>query len=111
MNENLDRLLASLADPTRRRVVELLSDGPVRSGDLAAGVGLPPTAMSRHLKTLRQAGVVEVETTQDDARGRLYRLRVEEMASLGAWVDQVSAFWAEQLTAFKAHAERKAGQP
>lgn len=110
MAEDIDSLLAALADPTRRRVVELLSDGPVRSGDLAAGVGLPPTTISRHLKTLRQAGVVDVEATEGDARGRLYRLRIEEMASLGVWVDQVSAFWAEQLTAFKAHAERKARQ-
>lgn len=110
MLQDIDRTLAALADPTRRRVVDLLSGGPVRAGDLAAGVGLPATTITRHLKTLRDAGVVDVETTDGDARGRLYRLRVERIASLGAWVDQVSAFWAEQLTGFKAHAERKAGR-
>ncbi|CAN5259321.1 metalloregulator ArsR/SmtB family transcription factor [soil metagenome] len=101
-------MLGALADPTRRRVVELLGNGPVRAGELAAGVGLPPTTITRHLKTLREAGVVDVEATEGDARGRLYRLRVEQMASLGAWVDQVSAFWAEQLAGFEAHAKRKA---
>jgi DNA-binding transcriptional ArsR family regulator len=108
--EDIDMTLAALADPTRRRVVELLRRGPVRAGELAAGVGLPASTMTRHLKTLREAGVVDVVSMEDDARGRLYRLRVDAMDGLQAWVDQVSAFWAEQLSGFKAHAERKAAR-
>ncbi|HLT11319.1 MAG TPA: RNA polymerase subunit sigma-70 [Micromonosporaceae bacterium] len=89
MADNVDRLLEALADPTRRRVVELLSDGPVRAGDLAAGVGLAPTAITRHLKALRDAGVVDVQSVDGDARGRLYRLRAGQLARLRAWIDGV----------------------
>lgn len=89
-------------------MVEVLGAGPARAGDLAAGVGLPPTTTTRHLKTLRDAGIVEVVPLPEDGRGRLYSLRVDRMVGLQAWVDQVSAFWAEQLAAFKVHAHRRA---
>ena len=89
-------------------MVEVLGHGPTRAGDLASGVGLPATATTRHLKTLRDAGIVEVVQLPADGRGRVYSLRVEPMISLQAWTDQVSAYWAEQLAAFKVHAHRRA---
>jgi DNA-binding transcriptional ArsR family regulator len=63
-------------------------------------------AMSRHLRVLRAGGLVEAESGDDDARLRVYRLRPERFVALQAWLDQVQAFWGEQLGAFKAHAER-----
>jgi DNA-binding transcriptional ArsR family regulator len=57
--EALDRTFAALADPHRRRVVELLRDRPRRAGELAAAAGLPPPAMSRHLRVLRESALVE----------------------------------------------------
>lgn len=63
-------------------------------------------ALSRHLKVLRESGLVEVELLADDARGRVYRLRGERLQELQSWLDQMQAFWTEQLDAFKAHAER-----
>lgn len=90
--------------------MELLGRGPVRAGELAEGLGVPATGITRHLKTLREAGIVGVVAVPDDARGRLYELRVDRMVGLQAWVDQVSAYWAEQLAGFKAHAERKAAR-
>ncbi len=99
-----------MADPTRRRMVEVLKHGPARAGDLANGVGLPPTTTTRHLKTLRDARIVEVVPVPEDGRGRVYSLRVEPMLGLQAWIDQVSAYWAEQLAAFKLHAHRRAGR-
>ena len=80
----------------------------MRAGELADGVDLPATAITRHLRTLREAGLVDVVVLEADARVRLYRLRLDAMVGLQAWVDQVSAFWAEQLASFRAHAERKA---
>jgi hypothetical protein len=64
--------------------------------------------MSRHLRVLRASGLVEVEADQidHDARLRVYRLRPEPFVTLQAWLDQVQAFWNEQLGAFKAYAER-----
>jgi DNA-binding transcriptional ArsR family regulator len=63
-------------------------------------------ALSRHLRVLRDSGLVEVETLSDDARGRVYRLRADRFVTLQAWLDQIQAFWSEQLGAFKEHAER-----
>ena len=105
MND-LDATLAALADPTRRQVVDLLRAGPRRAGELAAEAAMSAPAMSRHLRVLRSTGLVEAESDDDDARLRLYRLRPERFVALQAWLDQVQAFWGEQLGAFKAHAER-----
>jgi DNA-binding transcriptional ArsR family regulator len=104
---NIDTVFAALADPTRRRVVELLVEGPKRASDVAAAAGMQPPAMSRHLRVLRASGLVEVETAEGDARERLYRLRPDRFLAMQAWLDQVQAFWSEQLGAFKAHADRQ----
>jgi DNA-binding transcriptional ArsR family regulator len=103
---DLDRTFAALADPTRRRVVELLRKKPRRAGELAAAFKMSPPAMSRHLRVLRRTNLVQEDSLEDDARVRLYRLRREQFAALRGWLDEVEAFWAEQLDAFKAHAER-----
>jgi len=105
MVKNLDEVMAALADPTRRRVVELLKHGPQRAGDLASKTNMSGPAMSRHLRVLRATGMVEAEVTDRDARVRMYRLRAEPFAALRAWLDQVEAFWVDQLGAFKEHAE------
>ena len=94
---HLDSTLAALADPTRRTVVDLLRHGPRRAGELAATVEMSAPAMSRHLRVLRASGLVEAELVDDDARLRVYRLRPERFAALQAWLDQVHAFWAQQL--------------
>jgi DNA-binding transcriptional ArsR family regulator len=105
--KDLDATLSALADPTRRRVVDLLRTGPRRAGELAASAQMSAPAMSRHLRVLRASGLVETSGVIDDARLRVYRLRREPFAALQAWLDQVEAFWSEQLGAFKAHAERR----
>ena len=99
--------LTALADPTRRLVVDLLRERPRRAGELAASVRTSAPAMSRHLRVLRATGLVEVEPLDDDARGRVYRLRREPFADLQAWLDQVQAFWDQQLGSFRARAERR----
>jgi len=101
----LDRTLAALADPHRRKVVELLSGGPKRAGELAAAVGLEPPAMSRHLRTLRQSGLIDDAHPAFDARVRIYSLRPEPMAHLKDWLERAERMWSLQLTAFKAHIE------
>lgn len=105
--KQIDGTLTALADPTRRMVVELLRAGPRRAGELAEAVDTSPPAMSRHLRVLRLTGLVEATLGEDDARARVYQLRPEPFVALQAWLDQVQAFWDEQLRAFKAHVERK----
>ena len=100
--KHLDSTLAALADPTRRRVVELLREQPLRAGELAARAQTSPPAMSRHLRVLRSTGIVEAELSDDDARARVYRLRPERLKALQVWLD---SFWGGQLEAFKARAE------
>jgi DNA-binding transcriptional ArsR family regulator len=102
----IDETLTALADPTRRQVVELLRGDGLRASVIAERVGMSRAAVSRHLRILERSGLVRVETPDADARGRLYRLRPEGLVALGAWLDQVEAFWSEQLDAFKDHAER-----
>jgi len=107
----LDDTLAALADPNRRRVVDLLARGPRAAGDLAREAGLSAPAMSRHLKTLRQSGLVEESHPEFDARVRIYALRPEAMADLLRWLEEAERVWSEQLLAFKAHLEKAPPPP
>jgi DNA-binding transcriptional ArsR family regulator len=103
----VDDVLDALAEPTRRRVVELLGEGPKRAGALAAAVGASPPAMSRHLRVLLEAGVIADERPAFDARARVFRLRPDSILALQAWLDQLQAEWDTQLGSFKRHVERK----
>ena len=106
-NAQLDRTLAALADPHRRQVVDLLRERPLRAGELASATGLRPPAMSRHLRTLRQSGLIEESHPEFDARVRIYSLRPEPMATLKRWLEDTERLWSAQLQAFKAHLEGK----
>ncbi|MEQ8268331.1 MAG: metalloregulator ArsR/SmtB family transcription factor [Parvibaculum sp.] len=106
--EEIDRILAALADPTRRRMVDLLREGPLRAGELAAAFDISGPAVSRHLRVLRENALIEEEEAGDDRRLRVYRLRAAPFADLQAWLEEVAAFWTAQLSAFKVHAEGKA---
>jgi len=100
-------LFGALADPTRRKVIELLSDEPRRAGELAAAVGTSAPVMSRHLRVLLENGIVADERPPDDARARVFRLRPERIHDLQAWLDQLQAHWNEQLASFKRHIENR----
>lgn len=109
MSAALDATLAALADPHRRRVVEVLREGPRPAGELARAVGLAPPAMSRHLRTLRRSGLVEESHPDFDMRVRVYALKPEAMTELKRWLEETERMWAAQLAAFKTHLERDAG--
>jgi len=103
----IDQTLAALADPHRRRAVELLGQRPRRAGELATALKLPAPAMSRHLRMLKESGLVEETHPPFDARVRIYTLKAGAMADLKKWVADTEALWSDQLAAFKAHVERK----
>ena len=98
----------ALADPRRRQVVQMLSTRPHRAGELAAAAGMSPPAMSRHLKTLLDAGLVEDERIRDDARLRVFKLRPQSLVAVQAFLDQLQAEWNTQLRSFKRHVEASA---
>ena len=104
----LDDTLSALADPTRRRVVDMLRKRPHRAGDLARASRVSAPAMSRHLRVLRRTGLIEEQRNLEDARLRVYRLRPQPFRDLQSWLREVETFWTDQLGAFKIHAERKA---
>ena len=106
---SLDATFAALADGTRRGVIDLLRRSPRRASDLADALGASKPAMSRHLRVLRDSGLVET-SSKDDGRERIYTLRRAEFAQLCAWIEDVEAFWTMQLASFKDHVERTRGK-
>jgi DNA-binding transcriptional ArsR family regulator len=100
-------VLQALAEPTRLAVVQLLSTGPRRAGELARAADMSAASMSKHLRVLLETGIVTDERRAEDARLRVFRLRPEPIAVMRAWLDQLQAQWDEQLQAFKQHVEEK----
>jgi DNA-binding transcriptional ArsR family regulator len=106
---SLDATFAALADGTRRGVIDLLRKGPRRASDLADALGASKPAMSRHLRVLRDSGLVET-SSKDDGRERIYTLRPAQFVRLREWVEDVESFWTLQLASFKDHVERTRGK-
>lgn len=107
MTDQLANTFTALADPARLAVIGLLRRGPLRSSEIAQRLALSRPHTSKHLQVLRKAGLVEERGDDEDARARVYQLRAAQFAELRGWLDDVEAFWSDQLQAFKAHAERK----
>jgi DNA-binding transcriptional ArsR family regulator len=100
MAKQIDGILEALADPTRRAIVELLRDSPQRAGAVAAAFPVAAPTISRHLRVLRVNGLIEEVRDAGDARVKVYRLNQIPFTALSAWVDQMQAFWRDQLGAF-----------
>lgn len=95
MMNTLPSTFAALGDPTRFAIVErLLSDGALSAGDLQDVAEISAPAISRHLKVLREAGVISQTI---DAQRRIYAIRPEAMQGLDAWMKSHEAFWQTSL--------------
>jgi DNA-binding transcriptional ArsR family regulator len=105
MSAAIDRTFSALADPHRRKAIELLGERPRRAGELAQLLDLSPPAMSRHLRALREANLVEEWSPDFDTRVRVYSLKDGAIDGLKAWLGQTETLWADQLARFKAHIE------
>src|SRR5690606_32234264 len=105
---HLDDAFGALSDPTRRQVIELLGKAPLRASELAAATAASRPGMSRHLKILREAGLVREEEDALDGRARVYRLEDDAFDDVKGWLGRVETFWAEQLDSFRALAEAHA---
>jgi DNA-binding transcriptional ArsR family regulator len=108
---SIDRTLAALADPHRRAAVDLLRERPRAAGELARSLGLTPPAMSRHLRVLREGGLVAESHPDFDARVRVYTLRPQPMNDLFRWLEETETMWSEQLAEFKTHLESTIADP
>ncbi len=92
----MDAMLQALADPSRRTMLEILRDHPASAGELAAALPIARPGVSRHLRVLRAAGLVEVE---QQAQFRIYRVRPEPLTELDSWLAPYRALWEQRLDA------------
>ena len=98
----------ALADPTRRRILELLAGGERSAGEIASEFVISRPGVSRHLRVLRDAGLVQV---RKDAQRRVYELRPEALADVLAWVEPYRRLWAGRLDALERHLDADKEQP
>jgi DNA-binding transcriptional ArsR family regulator len=94
-------VLVALADATRGQIVEMLSARPHTAGEIHRAFPIAAPAVSRHLRVLRDAGLVEEQRPQEDRRVRVYTLRAEPVQELAGWLEAVSRGWQGQLESFK----------
>ncbi len=94
------QIFDALADPTRRRILELLRTEERPVGELVEALGLSQPAVSRHLRLLREAGLVAARV---DAQRRLYRLRPQSLQELDAWLEPYRLLWSGRLDDLEMH--------
>ena len=96
-------VLDVIAEPTRRRILDAVRSGERSVNELVDEVGMHQPGISRHLKVLREAGLVDVRR---DAQRRLYRLTPEPLMELDAWLEPYRAEWASRLDRLEQHLAR-----
>ena len=96
--------LQVLAEPRRVAILDLLRDGERPVGELVDRLGLSQPAVSKHLRILKDAGLVEVRT---DAQRRLYRIRPEPLAELDDWLASFRRLWTAHLDRLEEHLDQR----
>src|SRR6478609_9491064 len=99
----MEAALRALADDSRRTMLETLSDGPATVGELAALLPIARPGVSRHLRVLREAGLVEV---RQQAQFRVYSLRPEPLAEVDEWLGHYRSLWEHRMNALHTEVAR-----
>jgi DNA-binding transcriptional ArsR family regulator len=99
----MEVVLRALADESRRTMLEALTVGPATAGDLAAMLPIARPGVSRHLRVLREAGLVEF---RQEAQRRVYSLRLEPLAEIDEWLGRYRALWEQRLDALRTEIAR-----
>lgn len=92
----MDAVLHALADESRRTVLDILRDHPANAGELAEALPIARPGVSRHLRVLREAGLVDVH---QEAQRRIYRLRPEALIEVDEWLKEYRVLWQSRLDA------------
>ncbi len=100
-----------MADGTRADIVQMLAGGPRTATEIHRAFPIAAPAVSRHLRVLREAGIVEERHPPEDRRVRLYSLRAEPVAELTEWLEGLSRIWQSQLDSFKDFVELRVARP
>lgn len=96
-------IFTALADPTRRRIVELLSRGEYAAGEIVAAFDVSGPAISQHLKVLREAALVQVRV---EGQRRIYQLNPQGLDEMDRWLHDMRRFWAPRLDALERELRR-----
>src|SRR5213595_2082399 len=99
----MDAVLRALPDKSRRAALETLASGPATAGELAALLPIARPGVSRHLRVLREAGLVEV---RQEAQRRIYSLRPQPLAEIDDWLGRYRALWEQRLDALHTEVAR-----
>jgi DNA-binding transcriptional ArsR family regulator len=99
----MEAVLRAVADEGRRKMLETLAGGPATAGELAALLPIARPGVSRHLRVLREAGLVEV---RQDAQRRIYSLRAEPLAEIDEWLGRYRSLWTQRLDALHTEVAR-----
>ncbi len=99
----MEAALRALADESRRTILETLTSGPATAGELATLLPIARPGVSRHLRVLREAGLVEV---RQEAQRRVYSLRPEPLAEVDEWLGRYRALWEQRLDALHTEVAR-----
>ncbi len=99
----METTLRALADPSRRTILETLTGGPATAGELAALLSIARPGASRHLRVLREAGLVDV---RQEAQMRVYSLRAEPLAEIDQWLGRYRDLWEQRLDALHTEVAR-----
>ncbi len=97
-----------LAEPARREILDLLRERERSVGELVELLSLTQPGVSKHLRLLREAGLVQV---RPDAQRRWYRLRAEPLAEIDAWLAPYRSFWSTRLDALERHLDEEEKEP
>jgi DNA-binding transcriptional ArsR family regulator len=97
----------ALAQPTRRQILDLLREGERPVGELVERLDMSQPAVSKHLRVLREVGLVDVRS---DAQRRLYCVRPEPLAELDAWLAPYRRLWTRSLDALERHLDERSGE-
>jgi DNA-binding transcriptional ArsR family regulator len=97
----------ALAQPTRRQILDLLREGERPVGELVERLDMSQPAVSKHLRVLREVGLVDV---RGDAQRRLYCVRPEPLAELDAWLAPYRRLWTRSLDALERHLDERSGE-
>ncbi|HET6399225.1 MAG TPA: metalloregulator ArsR/SmtB family transcription factor [Candidatus Thermoplasmatota archaeon] len=100
-------MFAILADPTRRLVLDTLREGECAVGELVSAVGISQPGVSKQLRVLHEAGLVQVRA---EGKRRIYRLDAGPLRELDLWLERYRPFWQERLDALERHLDRKHGR-
>ena len=99
----METVFAIIAEPNRRAILSLLASSEQSVGDIEQQLGLSQPSVSKHLRVLREAGIVEASV---DAQRRLYRLKPDALTAVDDWLVPFRRFWSARVDALEQHLDR-----